>query len=132
MAGSAEGGVDLEAAGTRGENLYDLACHHRQVPYLLFGAPLERAGDGIAVDRRVERVLETHQQHLEPEPIELAGQRVGRIQALLERPPPIRRPDFDVIPGPNDDRFSSEPGPIANGPRQNDSALAVALNFKRT
>ena len=84
MAGSTEGGVDLEAAGTRGENLNDLACHHRQVPYLLFGAPLERAADGGAAGRRVERVLETHQYHLQPETGELAGQRIGRIEALLE------------------------------------------------
>jgi hypothetical protein len=60
MAGSPQGGVDLEAVGTRGESLHDLACHYRQVPYLLFGAPLGRAGGGESACRLVERVLGTH------------------------------------------------------------------------
>jgi hypothetical protein len=58
MAGSTEGGVELEAARTRGECLDDLACHHRQVPYLPFGAPLERAGRGDFAGRHFEWIAE--------------------------------------------------------------------------
>ena len=58
MAGSTEGGVDLEAVGVGGECFKDLVHHHRQVPYLPFGAPLGRAFDGLAVGSRPERIPE--------------------------------------------------------------------------
>ena len=58
VAGSTEGGVDLEAAGFGGECLKYLVHHHRQVPNLPFGAPLEGAR-GRAVDF-VERILKAH------------------------------------------------------------------------
>jgi hypothetical protein len=56
MAGSTEGSVDLETVGSGGESFNYLVRHHRQVPYLHFGAPLGRGLDGRAVLSRTERI----------------------------------------------------------------------------
>src|ERR1035437_301069 len=128
MAGSAEGGVDLEAAGFGGECFNYLVHHHRQVPYLEFGAPLEGAG-GRATDL-VERVLKAHLVHLDRQPGKQRAELVA-FDVVFELSPAAGRPDFDMVASPDHHGFSGQVRPVAERQREQDSTLSVRFDVER-